>query len=324
MNVPKNQVMLYNRRKGLKDWIQKNSFGLALLLLPLASFCQEVKFNNVNTVACHNCYEKKLAVDFQDVFSYTSTIELDIWNESFGLGMVARLLGKSMHNDWYVKHKPHQRGNKNVANGSLRDCLLQIKAWSDANPQHPVITIFIDKKQNWVSARRGKSPADLDKLLLSVFTKDDIFLPADLLQDKENLKAAAWENWPSLESLKGKFVFVLTDGTILNKRRPLNEYQEIQKKNAVCFISPRVSSEKEVYRPKGLSESVAQNVVFYNLKENHSKLAEAISQIECISRVYGSSKNESLDRYEKLSSRKVNFVAFYNYKLAGERGERML
>jgi hypothetical protein len=99
-------------------------------------------------------------------------------------------------------------------------------------------------------------------IVIFCLQKTDIFLPADLRQNSENLRAAAFENRPSLETIKGKFVYVLTDCTILNKRKPLNEYQEVQKEDAVCFISSRVSSVKEVYHLKGLSALSAQNVVF--------------------------------------------------------------
>ena len=297
----------------------KKSFLALLFLLPVFAFSQEVKFNNSYSVACHNCYEKKLASDFQDVFTYTKTVELDIWNENFGIGFIADILGKTLRNDWYVKHKPQQRGNQNCVGGSFRACLLQIKAWSDQNPGHDVITIFIDKKQNWCNYSGNKGPYDLDHLLLSVFSKTEIFTPADLLQDKANLKEAAYTNWLSLDSLRGRFVFVITDGTVLNPRNPLNEYLSSQKQGAVCFVSPRIRSEKEILKPGGLSKHNAQNVVFYNLKEVHGNLAQKINSLECITRVYGSSKKESVDYYEELVNRKVNFVAFYNYKIPQEK-----
>lgn len=296
----------------------KNLVMTALSLFPLLLFGQDVKFNNSYSVACHNCYEKKRASDFQDVFTYTNTIELDIWNENFGIGFIAGLLGKSINADWYVKHKPQQRGNKNCVGGSFRDCLLQIKAWSDRHPEHDVITVFIDKKQNWWNGPGGKGPADMDSLLLSVFSKKSIFTPSDLLQDKATLKEASCTNWPSLQSLKGKFVFVITDGTFLNNRKPLNEYLSQEKTNAVCFVSPRIASEKEIFRPRGIARENAQNIVFYNLKEEHGSLAEKINALGCITRAYGSSRRESYDYYEQLVNEKVNFVAFYNYKLSRE------
>jgi hypothetical protein len=279
---------------------------------------QGVRFNNLYSLACHNCYEKKLATHFQDVFTYTKTIEIDIWNENFGLGLVASVLGKSMNEDWYVKHKPQQRGNKNNFGGSFRQCLQQVKAWSDNNPGHEVITVFIDKKQNWSGGQKQKGPADLDNLLLSVFSRDDIFTPADLQHNKVSLKKAAYANWPPVDSLRGRFVFVITDGSILNRRKPLVEYLQKQKDNAVCFVSPRVSSEAEVYKPKGFSKEAAANVVFYNLKAEHRALAGIINALECITRVYGSSKGESYDRLTQLVDEKINFVAFYNYRLSKE------
>ncbi|HET7896571.1 MAG TPA: hypothetical protein VFL47_02850, partial [Flavisolibacter sp.] len=64
------------------------------------------------------------------------------------------------------------------------------------------------------------------------------------------------------------------------------------------------------------------NVVFYNLQESHDGLAEKINARECITRVYGSSKRESYDYYEELVNRKVNFVAFYNYKVPQEKEQQ--
>jgi hypothetical protein len=286
-----------------------------LILSTLYCFCQQVTFNNNYSVACHNCYERKLATNFQDVFTYTTTIELDIWNNNFGIGLVGNLLGKSMQHDWYVKHKPQQKGNQNCVGGSFRDCLLQINAWSRAHPLHEVITIFVDKKQNWGSNFSGRKPADLDNLLVSVFSREAIFTPADLLGDKNNLKEAAQTRWPPLDSLRGKFIFVLTDGTIFNHRYPLVEYEKAQQHKAVCFVSPLIKSEKEIEQMKGFSKEEAQDVVFYNLKEKHFLLAEKIGAINCISRVFGSMKQESYDRYEQLVKDKVNFVALYNYKI---------
>lgn len=300
--------------------LEKRILLFLLFLFPTLAFSQEVKFNNNYAVACHNCYEKKLATDFQDVFTYTKTIEIDIWNENFGLGLIANFMGKSMSGDWYVKHKPHQRGNKNNVGGSFRDYLLQLKSWSDDNSGHDIITVFIDKKQNWNNWTENKTPADLDNLLLSVFPREMIFTPAKLLQKETSLKKAAYTNWPPLDSLKGKFVFVITDGTFLTTRSPLQEYLKMQKKDAVCFVSPRIVSENEIYKPRGLSKEAAQNVVFYNLKEAHHNLAEKINVLECITRVYGPAKKESYDHYEQLVNQKVNFVAFYNYKVSKNTG----
>ena len=296
----------------------KKTFTTIVLLLPCLAFAQEIKFNNNYSVACHNCYEKKRAAEFQDIFTYTKTIELDIWNENFGLGIVACLLGKSVDGDWYVKHKPQQRGNNNNVGGSFRQCLLQLKAWSQANPDHDVVTVFIDKKQAWNNSTKNKGPFDLDNLLLSVLSKEKIFTPANLLQDKSSLKKAAYTNWPPLDSLKGRFVFVITNGMVLHNSRLLTQYVASQKKEAVCFVSPRISSEREIFKPKGFSLEAAQNVVFYNLREQHKSLAETINSLECISRVYGPSKKESYGHYEELASQKVNFAAFYNYKVSKE------
>ena len=59
------------------------------------------------------------------------------------------ILGKKrMQQDWFVKHAPDKRGNINCCGGTFQNCLNRIKDWSENNPNHDVITLFIDKKEN--------------------------------------------------------------------------------------------------------------------------------------------------------------------------------
>ncbi|HEX8278409.1 MAG TPA: hypothetical protein VF540_06920, partial [Segetibacter sp.] len=37
-------------------------------------------YNNRYSVACHNCYQKKYSSSLEEALSYTSTLELDIWD----------------------------------------------------------------------------------------------------------------------------------------------------------------------------------------------------------------------------------------------------
>ncbi len=53
------------------QYLKKSIAACFFLFVFFYSPAQEVRFNNNYSVACHNCYEKKLASDFQDVFTYT-------------------------------------------------------------------------------------------------------------------------------------------------------------------------------------------------------------------------------------------------------------
>jgi len=272
---------------------------------------QSTKYNKSYAIACHNCYDPKYAANIEDVFPFTTNIEIDIWDNFQGSGAIH--FGNKMNGDWYVKHDPIQKGNSNCCGGSLGDCLKRIKKWSDKNPAHDVVTIFIDKKENWSDPDETRKPADLDQLILSIFPKESIFGPANLIEDKDNLKDASASNWPDLDALKGKFIFVITDGTEVTNRKPLNEYVETLKNTAVCFVAPQISKENEISDPDGFTKANAKNVVFYNLKYPSGNLSEKIDTINCLSRIFSSP--ETAASYQALVNKKVNFIALNNYKL---------
>lgn len=283
---------------------------------------QNLRYNKNYSIACHNCYVPKDGRVIEDIFPYTTAIEIDIWDNSYLSGIAAESAHSvKMNGDWFVKHESYDKGNVNCCGGTFKDCLNRIKKWSDQNPDHSVITIFIDKKENWSETNEMRKPVDLDELLLSVFSREKIYTPIDLLGDKQSLKAAMIENCPMQDSLKGKFIFAITDGTtqldipiISPHRTPLNEYLDAQKKNAVCFVAPQISTEAEISQPKGFSFANSSNTIFYNLDYSNRSLAQKINSLDCLSRVFGFPL-ETKDVYKELVNDKINFIAFDNYQL---------
>lgn len=290
-------------------------------LFQFSVFGQSLNYNKHYTIACHNCYEEKDNRKIEDVFKFTTTIEIDIWDNSYLSGMVANVAKSTkMDGDWYVKHRPDEKGNINCCGGTLGDCLKRLNTWSDKNPGHPVITIFLDKKENWSDANENRNPLDLDKLISSIFTRKKLYKPIDLLAARPNLKAAMAANCPELNSLKGKFIFVITDGStqlnipmISTPRTPLNEYLTERSTNGVCFVAPQISTENEILNPAGFSLQNKENIIFYNLAYEHSKLATVINAQSFLSRVFGSP--ETLESCKTLVNDKVNFIAVDDYKI---------
>lgn len=282
------------------------------LLLPFKSTCQETLYNNSYSIACHNCFEKKYSQNIDDALSYTKTIELDIWD----IPLLFDRSGK-MVNDWYVKHSLFEKGNRNSFGGSFANCLSKIENWSASNPDHDVLTVFIDKKQGWSGRNGTRKPEDLDKLLLSIFKREEIFMPKDFTGTEADLRTSVrMHNWVSLSSLKGKIVFIITDATFFKLRNTvLNEYLQKVKDTAVCFVAPTIKKQDEVANPKGISGSNVSNIIFYNLNFKNCALCEKISINNYVNRVFRSP--ETMDEVKTLTERKVNFVALYNYKLKG-------
>ena len=246
----------------------------------------------------------------EEALSYTSTIELDIWDSRYFIGKK-----KCKGADWYVKHSLFQKGNNNCVGGSLRSCLIEIEQWSSRNPDHDVITVYIDKKEGWGSKRSSRKPEDLDNLIASIFSADKLYTPKQILSENPNLRNSVNGcNWPSTKQLKGKIIFVITDATIVKpKNKLLNKYINSQQENSVCFVAPLIKKQREVLAPRGISANNANNIIFYNLKYKNAALSSIISSRNYINRVFNSP--ETIDAVNNLTDRKVNFIALHNYKL---------
>ncbi|UPZ17812.1 Ca2+-dependent phosphoinositide-specific phospholipase C [Flavobacterium humidisoli] len=249
------------------------------------TYSQQTPYNKNYEIACHNCY-LPIYKSISDVLKYTSAIEIDVWDNFQGFGDLLKT-GNKMNQDWYVKHDFYQKGNVNCFGGSFRECLNSLKKWSDEHKNHHVLTIFIDKKENWSDSAETRKPNDLDLILISIMGKENILTPLKLLKGEKNLKDAVLSNsLPSLDSLKGKFIFVITNSTEITKRNPLDEYLSAQKNEAICFVAPEINSENEIQTPFKNSPENCKNVIFYNMNYKNKILSSNINSINCISRIY--------------------------------------
>lgn len=99
-------------------------------------------------------------------------------------------------------------------------CLEEIKAWSDANPDHVPILIMFNAKEGG-SAYPGVTPAldftaqayrALDAETLSVFPAERIIKPDDVRGSANTLREAVLAGgWPSLDQARGKVFFALDE-----------------------------------------------------------------------------------------------------------------
>lgn len=102
----------------------------------------------------------------------------------------------------------------------LQDCLEELKSWSLAHPRHlPVVISFNAKSEpidqpGFVRPLPFTSSAfdSLDAEILSVIPRERILTPDDLRGDFPTLEAAVLaRQWPPLDSVRGKFLFVLDE-----------------------------------------------------------------------------------------------------------------
>lgn len=288
---------------------------------------QQDRYNEVMQATCHNCYENDVAramgaSNMAQVLDKVKNIELDFWDTRdavFG--------GKPGH--WFVRHNPgtiFQSGNDNICSGNgsgtnnLAACLTDIKNWSDAHPNHSVITIFLDKKQAWSSVSEGRRPSDLDRLINAKFgTK--LYKPAMLQQNFPSLRLAATNNgWPLMSELKGKIIVVLNGGQTFNHNDTQNAYIEERKQNASIFVGPDADEQSDVLgTPNQFSNANAQQVVFYNLAAKNDKsylLGNLTRGNKYVARLWG---GEALDVCT-MRRNCVNNLAFYKWSEASCNG----
>lgn len=98
------------------------------------------------------------------------------------------------------------------------ECLKEVKKWSDENPWHIPLFIFIEPKDD-IDIYRVSSYEpieghyqDLENEILSVFSPDRILKPDDVRGDYSTLREAVLNNnWPSLNETRGKVVFIMLD-----------------------------------------------------------------------------------------------------------------
>jgi hypothetical protein len=103
-------------------------------------------------------------------------------------------------------------------------CLREIKAWSDANPNHLPITVLVEAKDEVID-----DPLDLgfatpvefgldalnriDSEILSVFPAQQLIVPDDVRGDFATLELAVLaQGWPRLSQARGRIMFALDNG----------------------------------------------------------------------------------------------------------------
>jgi hypothetical protein len=97
-------------------------------------------------------------------------------------------------------------------------CLTEIRTWSKAHPGHLPIFILVENKDGRPKADYAATPEPLtvetfdrlDAEVRSVFPATEMIRPDDVRGSYKTLEAAVLDSgWPSLESARGKIVFLL-------------------------------------------------------------------------------------------------------------------
>jgi len=84
--------------------------------------------------------------------------------------------GSAVAGDWYIYDTCLVADNTDLR--FFSDYLKELVAWHNANPQHEVVTVFMDLKDNLDTGTHR--PADLDAILVA-YLGSAVYGPADLI-----------------------------------------------------------------------------------------------------------------------------------------------
>ena len=100
----------------------------------------------------------------------------------------------------------------------FKDCLLALKQWSDANPDHVPVVITMNAKDGNEKGLHELLPFtkmaldSIDLEIKSVFTLNDLITPDLVRGNYSTLEAAVLKKgWPLVSQVKGRFLFVLDE-----------------------------------------------------------------------------------------------------------------
>ncbi len=98
------------------------------------------------------------------------------------------------------------------------DCLRELKRWSNQNPWHLPLMIWMEPKDEDLDLAIPEYDVFMDKhddweaAVLDVIPRHRIFTPDDLRGDHNTLpEAIAADGWPTLGELRGKIIFSMLD-----------------------------------------------------------------------------------------------------------------
>jgi hypothetical protein len=199
----------------MKRWATTLTLITAALLAAPAAPAQaaDSSIAGITGVGVHNAYDPATfpwLVDALD--SHSSMLEIDVWQNFLGNGAF-----QVSHDPWAAANNCSsattyaalRTGSKNQ---NFQTCLRNIKLWHDQNPNHAPVIIKLEAKNGYDGAG-GYTPARLDALIATGLGAGNILKPADVKGSFPTLDAAVRAgNWPSRDSLRGKFMFVVITG----------------------------------------------------------------------------------------------------------------
>jgi hypothetical protein len=249
----------------------------------------ELRLNQIQVLGTHNSYHiqadppvfaaiKAFSAALADTLEYTHDplpiqfedqgvrqIELDVFADPNG-GLYASPLGLRLEsgdpNARIPELEPPGLKVLHVQDIDYRStcatfvaCLTEVKAWSDAHPQHVPIMILVEAKDDALPANLGYDfvvpipfgAAELDSIdaeIRSVFPPEQLITPDDVRGAHATLaEAVTTDGWPTLGASRGKVLFCLDNAS----RRPLYLQGHPSLEGRVLFTNASVGDDDAAF-----------------------------------------------------------------------------
>jgi hypothetical protein len=235
----------------------------------------DVPYDRLFQKSVHNAYARSEPLLDQLIYHRVRSVELDIHTSRAGMHVPA--------GDWFVYHEdlPLSRDSSCTR---LSDCLGQLAAFHRSAPRHEVVTLFVDLKDDF---ERGHRPSDLDAEIEAALGKDAIVRPSDLLAScpgATTLRAAVSGgcHFPTLASLRGKFLVAVTGGSSCNTKSLVSQYGGSAPPSRLAFLAPDLNDACPVEQ-----YDTRPGVVFLNMPLRERARVAAVRTRGLVARVYG-------------------------------------
>jgi hypothetical protein len=251
------------------------------------------RYDAVQQKSTHNSYQRHEAIVDQLVYHRVRSIELDIH--------VGKTFEDTIPGDWFVYHTDITDDETSCRR--LSDCLQEIVVFAEAVPEHEVVTLLVDLKDDWADAH---GPADLDVVLQSTLG-DSLFSPDDLraaCPGAADLASAVRDpacGWPRLPDLRGRVIVALTGGGVNGATSKLSTYLAEGER---AFVMPDAAGSPSLDAPHS-------GVAMYNASAEELDAAQAVVDAGFVARVWdlneASAWSDAMDRgVHHLATDKVN------------------
>lgn len=196
------------------------------------------RYDEIRQKSAHNSYQRDEAIVDQLAYHRVRSIELDLH--------VGKTLESTVPGDWFVYHTDITDDGTSCR--LLSDCLGELRVLAQAVPEHEVVTLWLDLKDDWGDAH---GPVDLDALLDEGLGAV-VWGPAELLAGcpgAPDLATAAIDpacGWPPLTELRGRVIVALTGGDLSQPDAPLSSYASEGQR---AFLAPSVTEAASLRAP---------------------------------------------------------------------------